>query len=159
MSRRGTVILQKGRGCAEMRETLIEYCTRYDRSELLLQWHPEKNGELTPDGVSYGSQKKSGGSVTGGTNGKARPMPVWDETRDVPTAPEKRSHRDRICARCTRISLPSGIRSKTADSVRRTACPAVTERSGGNVPRGTSGRLWSKPGSRAAAVPSAPTGS
>jgi hypothetical protein len=31
---------------------------RYDRSELLLQWHPEKNGELTPDGVSYGSQKK-----------------------------------------------------------------------------------------------------
>lgn len=51
-------MLQKGRGCAEMRETLIEYCTRYDRSELLLQWHPEKNGELTPDGVSYGSQKK-----------------------------------------------------------------------------------------------------
>lgn len=41
-----------------MGESLREYCSRYDRRELLDQWHPEKNGELTPDAVSYGSQKK-----------------------------------------------------------------------------------------------------
>lgn len=41
-----------------MRESLKEYCSRYDRLELLEQWHPEKNGSLTPDEISYGSHKK-----------------------------------------------------------------------------------------------------
>ncbi|MBO5322834.1 MAG: zinc-ribbon domain-containing protein [Oscillospiraceae bacterium] len=41
-----------------MSESLREYCFRFDRGELLLQWHPEKNGRLTPDQVSYGSQRK-----------------------------------------------------------------------------------------------------
>lgn len=41
-----------------MREMLTQYCTRYGREELLSQWHPEKNGDLTPDIVAYGSQKK-----------------------------------------------------------------------------------------------------
>ena len=41
-----------------MRETLKEYCVRFGREELLEQWHPEKNIPLTPDIVSYGSQKK-----------------------------------------------------------------------------------------------------
>ena len=40
-----------------MGETLREYCSRYDRQELLLQWHPQKNGVLTPESVSKGSHK------------------------------------------------------------------------------------------------------
>jgi len=40
------------------RESLREYCSDQHRSELLEQWHPKKNGGLTPDDVSYGSQKK-----------------------------------------------------------------------------------------------------
>ena len=41
-----------------MRETVTEYCIRYGREDLLDQWHQEKNGTLTPDMVSYGSQQK-----------------------------------------------------------------------------------------------------
>lgn len=41
-----------------MAESLREYCARYGRDELLEQWHPGKNGALTPDTVSYGSKRK-----------------------------------------------------------------------------------------------------
>lgn len=41
-----------------MGETLREYCAQYDRMEVLEQWHQEKNGGLSPDEVSYGSQRK-----------------------------------------------------------------------------------------------------
>lgn len=41
-----------------MHETLAQYCARSQRSELISQWHPEKNGGLTPEQISYGSQKK-----------------------------------------------------------------------------------------------------
>lgn len=41
-----------------MRESLKEYCIRHDRRELLAQWHPEKNGELTPEKITSGSQRK-----------------------------------------------------------------------------------------------------
>lgn len=41
-----------------MRVTLSEYCRRYDRLELLTQWHPTKNEGLMPEDLSYGSQKK-----------------------------------------------------------------------------------------------------
>lgn len=41
-----------------MGENLKEYCIRYERRELLEQWHPEKNGDLTPELISSGSQSK-----------------------------------------------------------------------------------------------------
>lgn len=41
-----------------MRETLKEYCLAHGRDDLLMQWHVSKNGDLTPDSVSYGSHKK-----------------------------------------------------------------------------------------------------
>lgn len=41
-----------------MRETVTQYCIRYGREDLLSQWHPEKNGDLTPEDISHGSQKK-----------------------------------------------------------------------------------------------------
>jgi hypothetical protein len=41
-----------------MSESLKEYCIRYDRRELLMQWHPDKNGDLTPDAITSGSQRK-----------------------------------------------------------------------------------------------------
>lgn len=41
-----------------MRETLSEYCSRFNREELLLQWHPEKNESITPHSISQGSHRK-----------------------------------------------------------------------------------------------------
>ena len=41
-----------------MRETLENYCLHCDRTELLTQWHPEKNEPLTPATISRGSSKK-----------------------------------------------------------------------------------------------------
>lgn len=40
-----------------MPETVREYCLRHGREDLLEQWHPDKNGTLYPDAVSYGSRK------------------------------------------------------------------------------------------------------
>lgn len=47
-----------GKKVGAMGESLSEYCDRFDRRELLGQWHPEKNGAMTPAAVSYGSRKK-----------------------------------------------------------------------------------------------------
>lgn len=44
-------------GGRSMRESLMEYCANFNRNEILIQWHPERNGVLTPDAVSYGSKK------------------------------------------------------------------------------------------------------
>ncbi len=41
-----------------MRKSLREYCSQYEKQDLLEQWHPEKNGTLTPDDVSFGSHQK-----------------------------------------------------------------------------------------------------
>lgn len=41
-----------------MRENLQEYCANYNRGDLLLQWHPEKNGAVTPKSVSPGSHTR-----------------------------------------------------------------------------------------------------
>ena len=41
-----------------MSMTLSDYCVEYDRTELLGQWHPEKNGTLNPALISYGSNRK-----------------------------------------------------------------------------------------------------
>lgn len=41
-----------------MRISLYDHCTECRKKELLHQWHPTKNGALTPHDVSYGSQKK-----------------------------------------------------------------------------------------------------
>ena len=41
-----------------MSESLKEYCIRYDRQELLAQWHPDKNDGLTPEKITSKSQKK-----------------------------------------------------------------------------------------------------
>lgn len=41
-----------------MREYLQEYCSRYDKTELLDQWHPDKNAPLTPGDVTSGSHRK-----------------------------------------------------------------------------------------------------
>ena len=41
-----------------MRETLYDYCERMGETELLRQWHPARNGALTPGDLSYGSKRK-----------------------------------------------------------------------------------------------------
>ena len=42
----------------KQRQTLKEYCIQNDRLELLCQWHPVKNGALTPSDVSTGASRK-----------------------------------------------------------------------------------------------------
>ena len=42
-----------------MRESLADYCIRFQRQDLLSQWDAEGNAPLTPDAVSsYGSRRK-----------------------------------------------------------------------------------------------------
>lgn len=41
-----------------MRTSLYDYCMERNTSALLTQWHPAKNGPLTPRDVSYGSRRK-----------------------------------------------------------------------------------------------------
>ena len=41
-----------------MRETLYDYCRRMGETQLLDQWHPTLNGDLTPRDLSYGSKRK-----------------------------------------------------------------------------------------------------
>ena len=41
-----------------MRESLADYCIRFQRQDLLSQWDGPDNAPLTPDAVSYGSRRK-----------------------------------------------------------------------------------------------------
>ena len=41
-----------------MKISLHDYCLEHDRKELLQEWAFDKNGELRPETVSYGSKKK-----------------------------------------------------------------------------------------------------
>ena len=41
-----------------MRESLADYCIRFQRQDLLSQWDGPGNAPLTPDAVSYGSRRK-----------------------------------------------------------------------------------------------------
>lgn len=40
-----------------MSESLYDFCRIRDREDLLCQWHPEKNGTLTPERVAAGSHR------------------------------------------------------------------------------------------------------
>ena len=40
-----------------MKKTLYDYCVEHRRESLLQQWDLEKNGRLTPTGLSYGSKQ------------------------------------------------------------------------------------------------------
>ncbi len=41
-----------------LRKSFAEWCRENNQTELLTEWHSAKNGELTPESVSYGSEKK-----------------------------------------------------------------------------------------------------
>lgn len=41
-----------------MHTSLYDYCREHDLDELLQQWHPSKNGPLTPQTVTYGSKRR-----------------------------------------------------------------------------------------------------
>ncbi len=58
-----TILSQKGRGGLKggdgfMRESLREYCGRMGDETLLKQWNRARNGPVTPETVSYGSNKR-----------------------------------------------------------------------------------------------------
>ena len=48
----------RGKGEAEMRESLYSFCMRTGKTELLDEWDEEKNGSLTPEGVTSGSSRR-----------------------------------------------------------------------------------------------------
>ena len=78
-----------------MSESLKEYCVRYDRLELLAQWHPEKNGDLTPEKITSGSQKK-----------------VWwrcDQGHEWESVPYERAKRGTGCPYCTGKRILPGM--------------------------------------------------
>lgn len=77
-----------------MRETLTEYCLAHGREALLLQWDSSKNGPLTPDDVSYGSQKK-----------------IWwhcDQGHQWQSAPYARAEKQSGCPYCAGKSVVHG---------------------------------------------------
>lgn len=41
-----------------LRTSLYDHCLEYGQEELLRQWHPTKNGTVTPRDLSYGSKRK-----------------------------------------------------------------------------------------------------
>lgn len=56
----GCPLCNKGRatkGGKHIRVSLLQWCKDND-SQLYLEWHPTKNGELTPESVSYGCHNK-----------------------------------------------------------------------------------------------------
>ena len=78
-----------------MSESLKEYCIRYDRRELLAQWHPEKNGDLTPEKITSGSQRK-----------------VWwrcDQGHEWESVPYERAKRGTGCPYCAGKRILPGM--------------------------------------------------
>ncbi len=56
---------------------------------LAAQWHPTLNGALTPEQVTTGSHKKSGGSARRATSGEPSSIPAPDQgAAAAPSAPE-----------------------------------------------------------------------
>lgn len=41
---------------------------------LAKEWHPAKNGELTPNDITAGSEKRVGGDAVKGTNGRQKSL-------------------------------------------------------------------------------------
>ena len=41
-----------------MQTSLYDYCMERSKAALLTQWHPAKNGALTPQQIAYGSTRK-----------------------------------------------------------------------------------------------------
>lgn len=96
-----------------MRESLKEYCVRYDRRELLAQWHPNKNGNLTPAEITSGSQRKIWWRCDQGHEWESMPYERANGGLAVPIARENEFCRGWIWRRCIPIWLTNGIREKT----------------------------------------------
>lgn len=78
-----------------MSQSLREYCARYDRGELLLQWHGTKNGTLDPQEISYGSHR-----------------PVWwncDRGHEWQSPPYARVGRNAGCPYCAGKRAAPGL--------------------------------------------------
>ena len=112
--------------------------------KIAAQWHPQLNGELTPQNVTA----KSGQKVwwlcpQGGHDYEAR---IADRTPPKPQGCPPFAQGGRCILiiawpRCTQRLLRSGIPSSMAPSPRRMSPQAATKRSGGNAPRGMTMRL------------------
>ena len=78
-----------------MSESITEYRNHYDRRDLLAQWYVVKNGDLTPDKVTSGSQEK-----------------VWwrcTQGHEWTSAPYERAKRGTGCPYCAGKRIPPGM--------------------------------------------------
>lgn len=60
-----------------MKLSLEEYCLQFDREDLLQEWHPYKNDELSPNIISHGSKKRIWWTCS---NGHEWETPVYART-------------------------------------------------------------------------------
>ena len=140
-----------------MRQTLYGFCCRNNKDLLLLQWDTEKNAPLTPQTVSYGSQRKIWWRCEKGHTWQARST-VGPAGRAAPTARAGGWDRATTWPPCIRRWPPNGTCGKTHRGSRPTFWRGATALRGGSVKRGTPGRHRSIPGCPAAAARSVPTG-
>lgn len=82
-----------------MRKTLREYCRQYAREDLLTQWHPTKNELLSPDTISYGSQRRIWWKCSRGHEWES---PLYSRTAQ-----------NHGCPYCTGKRIPEGADFKT----------------------------------------------
>ena len=129
-----------------------DLATRYP--ELARQWHPTKNGALTPSDVLPGSHQLVWWLCPNGHEWRAQVKsrvsgagcPICTNRHvlsAITTSPP-----------ITPISPASGTQQRMAASPLMTSCPALIEKSGGSATKVTNGKLPSAPASAAAAAPS-----
>ncbi len=133
-----------------MSESITEYRNHYDRRDLLAQWYVVKNGDLTPDKVTSGSQEK-----------------VWwrcTQGHEWTSAPYERAKRGTGCPYCAGKRIPPGMdlvsvypylakqwsAEKTENWGLRRLCLEATAPYGGDAVTATNGKRSSasEPGRR-----------
>lgn len=112
---------------------------------LAVEWHPTKNGDLTPQKISYGYDKRFGGSAPTVTNGRLRRKRASEWALAVQSAQTMwRRQAITTLPRGSPPSPPNGTQQKTETSRRHRSCPAAIKRSGGGARLVTNGeqRSW-----------------
>ena len=122
-----------------MRQSLKEYCTRFGREELLEQWHPEKNSSMTPDTVSYGSQKTIWWRCEKGHEWESRVYTRAGKNTGCPFCTGKWQQKPHFW-RCIPKLQSNGIRKRTHHESRKITFPEAMFPYGGNAEKVTNGK-------------------
>ena len=142
-----------------MRESLADYCIRFQRQDLLSQWDEPGNAPLTPATVSYGSRRKVWWQCDHGHRWQAA---VYTRTGGESGCPYCAGKRPWPGFNDLASQYPDLAAQwhppETGTSPRTKSCAAATAGCGGSAPRATSGAPSSSPGQKGPAAPTAPAG-